>query len=142
MTTYGERRATANPARRGPRRVLIVDEDPNDRGSLKDLLANWHWEVLEAVSGREALDILDHHPVNVVLLDAAPQGVDCAERLAAIRRRIRDLPVIIMGAPMTPELRRAWRSRGAMECLAKPVESQTLSALLFACVPPSGFADS
>ena len=76
-----------------------------------------------------------------MLLDAAPQGVDCAEILDAVRQRIRDLPVIVMGALMTPELRRALRSRGAMECLAKPVESQTLPALLFACVPPSGFAD-
>ena len=125
-----------------PRRVLLVDDDPNDQGSLKALFTVWQWDVLEASSGREALDILDRHAIDVVLVDVAPQGVDCAEFVDAARQRIRDLPVVIMGALMTPELRRAWRSRGVMECLTKPVEPQTLSALLFACVPPSGFADS
>lgn len=113
-----------------PRRVLLVDDDPNDRGSLKALFTDWQW------------DILDRHAIDVVLLDVAPQGVDCAEIVDAVRQRIRDLPVVIMGVWMTPELRRAWRSRGVMECLIKPVEPRTLSALLFACVPPSGFADS
>jgi len=114
----------------------------DDRAALKDLLTGWQWEVLEAASGREALDILDHHHVDVVLLDAAPQGMDCVGILDAIRQRIRDLPIIVMGALMTPEVRRSLRSRGAMECLAKPVERETLSALLFACSQPSGFADS
>ncbi len=124
------------------RRLLLVHDDPNDRGSLKDLLADSPWDVLEASSGREALAILDRQPVNLVLLDAAPEGLDCAEVLDAVRQRSRGLPVVVMAARMTPDTRRRWRSRGAMECLAKPVDSRTLSALLFVCVPPSGFADS
>lgn len=43
---------------------------------------------------------------------------------------------------MTQEVRRAWRRRGAMECLAKPVEPRILSAVRFAWMPPSGFVDS
>lgn len=124
------------------RRVLLVNDDPNDRESLKNLLADSRWDVLEASSGREALDILDHQPVNLVLLDAALRGIDCAEMLDAVRQRIRGLPIVVMGTPMTPEVRRAWRRRGAMECLAKPVEPRILSAVLFACMPPSGFVDS
>ncbi|MDP3597956.1 MAG: response regulator [Nitrospirota bacterium] len=127
---------------RRTRQVLLVDDDPNDRGRLKALFTDWQWDVLEASSGREALDILDRHAIDVVLLDVPPQGADGAEIVDAIRQRIRDLPVVIMGALMTPEFRRVWRSRGAMECLSKPVEPRTLSALLFACISPSGFADS
>jgi CheY-like chemotaxis protein len=140
MTT--QRQVASGQTWRRTRRVLIVDDDPNDRARLNALFAGWQWDVLEASSGREALDLLDHHAVDVVFVDAAPPGTNCAVILDAVRRRIRDLPVIVMGAPITPELRRAWRSRGAMECLTKPVEPQTLSALLFACEPPSGFADS
>ncbi len=117
---------------RRTQRALLVDDDPDDRGSLKALFIESQWDVLDASSRREALNILNHHAVDIVLLDAAPQGVDCAEILDAVRQRIRDLPVIIMGALMTPELRRALRSREAMECLAKPFESQTLPALLLA----------
>lgn len=124
------------------RRLLLVHDDPNDRGSLKTLLADSPWDILEASSALEALAILDRQLMNLVLFDAALEGTECAEMLDAVRQRIRGLPVVVMGAAMTPEVRRRWRSRGAMECLAKPVDSRTLSALLFACVPPSGFADS
>jgi CheY-like chemotaxis protein len=136
------RQVASGQTRRRTRRILIVDDDPNDQGTLSDLLISLQWDVLKASSGREALDILDRHAIDVVLLDVAPQGVDCAEIVAAVRQRSRDLPVVIMGTLMTSELRRAWRSRGVVECLTKSVEPQTLSALLFACVPPSGFADS
>ncbi len=127
---------------RQTQRVLIVDDDPNGREDLKAFFRDRQWDVLEASSGREALDILDRHGIDVVLLDVAAQGVDGPEILRAIRQHVRDLPVVIMGALMTPELRRVWRSQGAMDCLAKPVEPRILSALLIACVPPSGFADS
>lgn len=140
MTT--PRQVASGQTGRRTRRVLIVDDDPTYRGRLNALFTDWQWDVLETSSGREALDILDRHAIDVVLLDVAPQGAEGAEIVAAVRQRTRDLPVVIMGARMTPELRRAWRSRGAMKCLSKPVEPQTLSALLFACVPPSGFADS
>ena len=142
MTTQAALRSTANSTKRKPRRALLVDDDPNDRGSLKVLFTDWQWDVLEASSGREAVDILDRHVIDVVLLDVASLEVDCAEIIEAVRQRVRDLPVVIVGALMTPELRRVWRSRGAMECLTKPVEPRVLSALLFACVQPSGFADS
>ena len=140
MTT--QRQVASGQTWRRARWVLIVDDDPTYRGRLNALFTDWQWDVLEASSGREALDILDRHAIDVVLLDVAPQGMDCAEIVAAVRQRTRDLPVVIMGARMTPELRRVWRSRGVMECLSKPVEPQTLSALLFACISPSGFADS
>lgn len=140
MTT--QRHGASARTWRHTQRVLIVDGDPNGREGLNAFFRDRQWDVLEASSGREALDILDHHGVDVVLLDTAAQGVDGPEILRAIRQQVRDLPVVIMGTLMTPELRRVWRSRGAMDCLVKPVESRTLSALLGALTPPLGFADS
>jgi DNA-binding response OmpR family regulator len=136
------RHGTSSRSWRHTQRVLIVDGDPSERKSLNAFFKERHWDVLEASSGREALDILDHHGVDVVLLDTAAQGVDGPEIVRALRQHDRDLPVVIMGRLMTPELRRVWRNRGAMDCLVKPIESRTLSALLGALTPPSGFADS
>ncbi len=96
MTT--QRQVASGHTWRRTRRVLLVDDDSNDRGSLKALFTDRQWDVLEASSGREALDILARHAIDVVLLDVAPQGVDCAEIVDAVRQRIRDLPVVIMGA--------------------------------------------
>lgn len=127
---------------RHTQRVLIVDDDPNGREGLTAFFRDRQWDVLEAASGREALDTMEHHGVDAVFLDVAAQGVDGPEILRALRRHVRNLPIVIMGTLMTPELRRVWRSRGAMDCLVKPVEPRILSALLIAWVPSSGFADS
>jgi len=123
-------------------RVLIVDDDPTYRGSLNALFADWQWDVFEASSAWEALDILNRHAIDLVLLDVDSQGVKCPDLLAAIRPQARELTIIGMGAMMTEKLRCNWRSHGVMECLTKPVTPQILSALLGALVPPSGFADS
>jgi two-component system cell cycle response regulator len=136
------RQGTSARSWRHTQRVLIVDGDPSERKGLNDFFKERQWDVLEASSSREALDILDHRGVDVVFLDTAAQGVDGPEIVRALRQHARDLPVVIMGRLMTPELRRMWRSRGAMDCLVKPIESRTLSALLGALTPSSGFADS
>lgn len=123
-------------------RVLIVDDDPTYRETLTALFTDWQWDVFEVSSGREALDILDRHAIDLVLLDVASQGVTCPDLLAAIRPQARELTIIGMGTMMTEKLRCDWRSHGVMECLTKPVTPQILSALLGALAPPSGFADS
>lgn len=140
MTT--QRQAALGSTWRRTQRVLIIDDDSVYRATLTGLFTNWQWDVSEASSGREALDILERRAINLVLLDAASQGMDCADVFTAIQARLHELRVIVMGVVMPEKLRSDWRSRGAMECLTKPVEPRTLSALLMACAPPSGFADS
>lgn len=127
--------------RRTPR-VLIIDDDAAYRVLLADMFADWQWDVFEASSGREAVDTLERHAIDLVLLDAASQGMVCADVLAAIQVRPHDLRIIVMGTVMTEKLRIDWRNRGAMDCLVKPIEPRTLSALLVTFAPPSGFADS
>ncbi len=127
--------------RRAPR-VLIIDDDAAYRALLADMFIDWQWDVFEASSGREALDTLERRAISLVLLDAASQGMACADVLAAIQVRPHDLRMIVMGTVMTEKLRIDWRKRGAMDCLVKPIEPRTLSALLVAFAPPSGFADS
>ena len=140
MTT--QRRAGPGDTWRRTPRVLIIDDDAGYRAQLADRFVDWQWDVFEASSGREALETLERHAINLVLLDAASQGMGCADVLAAIQVRPHDLRIIVMGTVMTEKLRIDWRNRGAMDCLVKPIEPRTLSALLVAFAPPSGFADS
>jgi len=140
MTT--QRQAVSGHAWRRTQRVLIIDDDAAYRALLANMFTDWQWDVFAASSGREALDTLERHAINLVLLDAASQGMAGADVLAAIQVRPHDLRIIVMGTVMTEKLRIDWRNRGAMDCLVKPIEPRTLSALLVAFAPPSGFADS
>ncbi len=50
-------------------RILVVDDEPKIRLLLKEILELRHYEVVTAVSGPEALALLQHHPVDLILLD-------------------------------------------------------------------------
>lgn len=116
--------------------ILIVDDDPDIREFMRDAIASWHCVALAAASGREALDILDHRHVDVVLCDLVMPGMDGAETLREIRQGVPGLPVIMMSAIMTPDLRRHLCDIGAQSCLAKPMGRKELAlALLPWCFP-------
>lgn len=112
-------------------RVLIVDDDPDIREFLGDLLTAWHYVVLTAASGVEALEVLERRQVDVVLLDLVMPTMDGTEALREIRRRRPGLPVIMMSALMTPYLRQQCFQSGAQGCLVKPVDRESLALALF-----------
>ncbi|ALA59361.1 response regulator [Nitrospira moscoviensis] len=116
--------------------ILIVDDDPDIREATCDAIASWKCAALAAASGQEALDILDHRCVDVVLCDVMMPGIDGAETLRQIKQRVPELPVIMMSAMMTPDLRRHLCAMGAQSCLAKPMGRKDLALALFPwCFP-------
>lgn len=124
------------------RRILVVDDDADCRTCLCDRIGHWQYEVIQAASGREALDELQRWQVDIVLLDMAMPHMDGAETLREIKRRYPDMPVIMMSALMTPSLKQQLFQWGARGCLDKPIEQMALSLALLSCPSPSGWADS
>ncbi|MDH4188452.1 MAG: response regulator [Nitrospira sp.] len=122
-------------ARRKPC-ILIIDDDPDIRESMCDAITSWHCVTVEAASGSEALEILGRWQVDVVLCDVLMPGMDGTETLREIRQRMPALPVIMMSAMMTPDLRRHLYDIGAQSCRAKPTDRKELALILFPwCVP-------
>jgi CheY-like chemotaxis protein len=116
--------------------ILIVDDDPDIREAMRDAIASWHCVALPTASGQEALDILAHRHVDVVLCDLVMSGMDGAETLRAIRQQVPALPVVMMSAMMTPDLRQHLCHIGAQSCVAKPMGRKDLALALFPwCFP-------
>ena len=116
--------------------IPIADDDPDIRESTRDVIASWHCVALAATSGQEALNILDRRHVDVALCDLVMPGMDGAETLHEIRQRLPGLPVIMMSAMMTPDLRQHLCHLGAQTCLAKPMDRKELAPALSPwCVP-------
>lgn len=112
------------------RRILIVDDDPDIRTCLCDLLTHWHCKAIPAASGWEALEAVQRGPVEVVLLDVAMPVMDGAETLEEIKRLAPNLPVIMMSALMTADLKRHLCELGAHGFLVKPLEREALALAL------------
>ena len=94
--------------------------------------------AVTAASGLEPLDILDRRNLDMALCDLVMPGMDGAETLREIRQRLPALPVIMMSAMMTPDLRQRLCHIGAQTCLSKPLDRKELALILFPwCFPPT-----
>ncbi|MFO7946557.1 MAG: response regulator [Armatimonadota bacterium] len=75
--------------------VLVVEDDPNQRLLYQEELTEQGYEVLEAASGQEALEILGSNDVDCVVLDIAMPGMDGVETLGKMLDIDNTLPVIL-----------------------------------------------
>jgi PAS domain S-box-containing protein len=84
----------------GSRPVLIVDDDPDERRRLRDLLEKEGLGAEEASDGRDALARLDEHLPALILLDLLMPGMDGFAFLAELQRRQdgRSVPVVVLTA--------------------------------------------
>src|SRR5689334_13959083 len=93
----------------GPLPVLVVDDDPDIRETLRFVLEDAGYPVYTAENGREALDLLAAAPTRpgLVLLDLMMPVMSGDEMLKALRavHALAAIPVTIVtasGAPMPP----------------------------------------
>jgi two-component system, NarL family, invasion response regulator UvrY len=79
-------------------RIAIVDDHALMRAGLRQFFASQtDFSVVgEATTGRDALDIVRHGEVDVVVLDIAMDGGSGVDTLAAIRARSPSLPVLVV----------------------------------------------
>jgi signal transduction histidine kinase/CheY-like chemotaxis protein len=86
------------PAR--PTRILLVEDDADQRERLRGWLEGEQWAVQESGNGREALSRLQADKPDVILLDLMMPEMDGFAVVAALQKepRWRDIPVIVITA--------------------------------------------
>jgi CheY-like chemotaxis protein/anti-sigma regulatory factor (Ser/Thr protein kinase) len=85
--------------------VLVVDDSAVDRRLAAGLLQqNPGWTILPASDGAEAIAIALKSPPDLVVTDLQMPGMDGLSLLAAIRRDLPNVPVILMTAAGSEEL--------------------------------------
>jgi PAS domain S-box-containing protein len=81
-------------------RILIVDDERQNRDVLEIMLAPEGFVLLSAASGEEALDILARQPPDLILLDIMMPGMDGYQVVSAIKDNpaTKHIPVIMVTA--------------------------------------------
>ena len=88
------------------RRLLVVEDDPSEQMSIRELLAHDDIEIIATDTGREALRTLREQPCDCVVLDLRLPDMSGFEVLEAIRTdgAIADIPVVVFtGRELSPE---------------------------------------
>ncbi|EKK7713956.1 PP2C family protein-serine/threonine phosphatase [Cronobacter dublinensis] len=115
-------------------RVLIVDDSTVYRRLLGSMLGKWGYEVLEAVNGEAALEVLATQRVNMVLSDWEMPVMDGLTLCQEIRARFQDhyIYLILLTARESVDDLALGFQAGADDFLSKPVNQSELRARLHA----------
>ena len=106
--------------------ILVVDDEKNYLLILKAILEDEGFEVLTALSGREALAIQKTSEVDLVLTDMKMPSMDGIALLEHIKSVDPDLPVIMMTAHGTVDKAVEAMQKGAYSYLLKPFDNDRL----------------
>jgi type II secretory ATPase GspE/PulE/Tfp pilus assembly ATPase PilB-like protein/CheY-like chemotaxis protein len=118
-----------------PRRqatILLVDDEDQLRRVMRDLLEREGYAVAEARDGVQALDEVDRHAPDVIVLDLNLPGLDGYTVLSQLRSRehTREIPVIVLTAKGDEDNEVRVFELGADDFLTKPFRARALSARL------------
>jgi two-component system, OmpR family, response regulator MprA len=129
-------------------RLLVVDDDPDVRDSLRRALGYAGYTVSTAANGLDALSSLSRSPADLVILDVLMPMLDGLDTCRALRDRGNAAPVLVLTARDSIDDRVAGLEAGADDYLVKPFALRELlarvSALLRRAQPPRqvlGYAD-
>lgn len=103
--------------------VLVVDDEPDVRSSVAEILRGAGYEVEEAADGFEAMEVLHSQQVGAVLLDLRMPRCDGP----TLVKQLRDPPpIVIVSAQHVGPAERAQMGSKVVAVLKKPVPPQQL----------------
>jgi len=106
--------------------ILIVDDEKNYPPILAAVMEEEGFEPLMANSGEEALAILKHSDVDLVLTDMKMPSMGGIELLENVKKKDPELPVIMMTAHGTVEKAVEAMQKGAYSYIMKPFDNDSL----------------
>ena len=107
-------------------RILIVDDDPDMRQVLQDILLDQAYQVEIAQNGDEALQKLTTSSFSIVLTDLRMKGMDGLELLQQVTKKHPESNLIMMTAFGTVETAVEAMKQGAFDYLTKPIKTEEL----------------
>lgn len=112
------------------KKKILVAEDIQSNFLLISALLKKHFDLVNVVNGREAVEAVRNRPFDLVLMDMKMPVMDGLTATAEIRKFNADLPIIALTAHAFDTDQQAALEAGCNEYLVKPVDKAKLIAVL------------
>ena len=106
--------------------ICIVDDEPAILNTLSSILEDEGYRVTIAKTGREALNVIQQEPPDLVILDLWIGDFDSLEVFERVREQFPKMPVIMMFGQGSTETVVKLMKLGAYYCLEKPLDLERL----------------
>jgi two-component system KDP operon response regulator KdpE len=114
--------------------LLIVDDERSIRLSLRTILANFGFEIVEAARGEEALALVRTAQFDAVLLDINMPGMGGIDVCRIMRKTAPRLPIVMLTVQGSEDRKVEALDAGADDYITKPFQLRELTARLRAAV--------
>lgn len=115
-------------------KLLIVDDERSIRLSLRTILANFGFDIVEAARGEEAIALVRTAQFDAVLLDINMPGMGGIDVCRVMRKTSPRLPIIMLTVQGGEDRKVEALDAGADDYITKPFQLRELTARLRAAV--------
>src|SRR5450432_329201 len=118
-------------------RILIVDDQVDNRELLKIILTHQGYLVVTAAGGELALAMVAEQPPDLILIDVLMPGIDGYQVVAKLKGNLatRPIPVIMVSGLDDHDSRMRGRSAGADGFICKPLDRTELFTQIRTLLP-------
>ncbi len=111
-------------------RILVVEDQEDNRKIMNDLLSSAGYEVIEAVTGEEVLRVVEAERPDLILMDIQLPGLDGLEATRRIKANpaLRHIPVIAVTSYALSGDKAKALEAGCDAYFSKPVSPRALLA--------------
>lgn len=113
-----------------PEKVLIVEDEDNERTGMSDLISAWGYRTLTASDGVEALELMGEYSPGIVVTDLKMPRMDGLELLQRLAQQSQSVAVILLTAQGNVDTAVQAMKIGAYDFIEKPVNPTRLRAIL------------
>lgn len=102
--------------------VLIVEDNSNIRKLYRSYLERAGFTVLEAIDGQDALNVLEHNTINLMIVDVMMPRMDGYELTETLRDYHYNFPILMITAKDRLDDKRQGFKLGSDDYMVKPID--------------------
>lgn len=106
--------------------ILVVEDDKHTRKLLETILKREGYSVLKAEDGIKAMEVLDNHHVNLIILDIMMPNMDGYEFAQELRDADCMIPILMATAKQLPEDKKRGFIVGTDDYMTKPIDTEEM----------------